>query len=84
MKLEFVDATDDWDGSRSNPLYGAIAESLRENPGRWAKWPESIDAKRGAQLVGHINSGRVAAMKEGFRASCRAGVLYVRFIGGAE
>lgn len=79
MNLEFVDFPPD---RRSNPIYQEVADALRENPGKWAKWPEEVDQRQALRLVSAINAGRVVPMKKGFRASTRGGTLLVAYLGG--
>ncbi|NKZ63036.1 hypothetical protein GTG23_02635 [Rhodococcus hoagii] len=65
------------------PKWKWFADELRAHPGRWAKFPDQDGVKGGRTF--QINSGRLAGFTAGeFEASVRQGVLYVRFVGGAE
>lgn len=64
-----------------------FADALRANPGRWAAYPWSgeLTPKSRRSRACDINAGRVTApraMRCGFEAAVRDGVLYIRYVGG--
>lgn len=79
--LEFVDMDVRTGDGRSNPLYARIADGLRANPGRWAKWPEVVSGSGVNSLAFRIRKGLVKALADGFQATVRDGILYVRYAG---
>lgn len=76
-------------GRRVDPVLIEFAEALRDNPGRWAKYPHTPTSQAGASATAHlIRAGHPSAAKPfrggDFDAAVRQGVLYVRFIGGGS
>jgi len=61
-----------------------IATTLRENPGRWIRYPREMSNPAARQLAARINRGRIGAFKEGFEAVSRKGSTYVRYVGVAQ
>lgn len=70
-------------GSKSNPLWDAVAMEARMNPGRWVAF--EIPGKNGKQLGSPrtmIKSGKYSSFEEGaWDAAVRGDVLYVKYMG---
>lgn len=85
--FEFVDELPP--GRRTDPsVFMEYAAALKSRPGAWCRWPvPALAATAAGSKAWGINSGRAPAppvmRNGGFEAKVRAGVLYVRYIGGA-
>lgn len=65
-------------------LMREFAQALRSRPGMWAKWPTSLHASTCGGYTTKIRNGAFLAFREGFDATSRNGVLYVRYVGGVS
>lgn len=66
-----------------SPLLQEFAAALREQPGRWAKWPTSISPKTARSIRSSLASGAFGSLPATeFEAASRKGVAYARWTGG--
>ena len=75
--------------SRDAGLIHQFAEALRANPGVWAEFPVPSRTGPGARmLASRIHRGLVGAPEvlrdSRFEATCRLGVVYVRYVAEAK
>lgn len=87
LTVEFVDELPNVGTTATPELVACFAESLRREPGRWAvyPWSDELAPHSRRSRASDINAGRrgaPAALRDGFQAAVRAGVMYVRFAGG--
>lgn len=78
MEVEFVDELPE--ASRHYGVIKQFAEKLKENPGRWAKYPTEV--KHPYQLTWNINhDGMCSRALHGpeFQAMSRGGRVYVMY-----
>lgn len=86
LKVEFVDELPGRSPTPSAAI-AEFAEVLREQPGRWAKYPWSDELAETTRKsrANDINWGHPTApvaLRTGFEATSRNGTLYVRYVGG--
>jgi hypothetical protein len=96
MTIEFVDELPPKQGGFGNnylpdPIIKEFVTALRANPGRWAKYPVALSREQAFSLGGRIRAQRRPATpliflaKGGcYRATARAGQLYVCWIRGGK
>ena len=78
MNIEFVDDFTPGKNSK-NSAQVQFADTLRQNPNRWAKYPFPIKAP--STYACHIRNGRIKCFARGFEAATRDGELHVRYVG---
>lgn len=85
LKVEFVD---ELPGKSPTPsaAIAEFADVLREQPGRWAKypWSDELADKTRKSRANDINGGHPTApvaLRTGFEGAVREGVMYVRYVG---
>jgi hypothetical protein len=84
-KFKFTElprATRHTDGG--HPLVREFAAALQQKPGVWAVYPLPLSVNSARAYANSIKKGLATspvALREGFGAATRAGVLYVRYIG---
>ena len=88
MTIEFFDDLPVRNGRAMEGIQSEFAQALRDQPGRWAKYPEQDGRSPGSLSAAayRISKGSHLAPKNfrsGFEAVVRRGVLYVRFVGGS-
>lgn len=76
-------------GKSRDPVIAQFAQALREQPGRWARYPNNDQrSKKYLQsLASHItsHSGAIPVeLKHGFEGAFREGVLFVRALPEGE
>lgn len=86
MNVEFVDELPG--GNRGvRGKYVEFFDALRDNAGKWAKFPDQDDKTSGYKNSTRtfISQGKVSgsAPARAFEAAVRQGTLYVRYVGGA-
>lgn len=79
-KVEFVDELPDAPRGRRDTKHSRLANELRKNPGKWAKWPFPITSDNGTYaLTSQINKGvRASFPPEEFEAVTRNKTVYIR------
>ena len=85
MNIEWADPP----APRASELYTEFAAALKDNPGRWAKWPRTYTNPTSAGAIRkNIVDGDVRApvpFRQGrWDAVVRQGILYVRYLGETE
>ncbi|RBO82109.1 hypothetical protein [Nocardia puris] len=80
MTAEFVDELPPTSGRRR---LAEFATELREQPGRWARWPNPIYETSAISIASKVRRGQYRAFPGGeFEAEHRDGVVYARYVGG--
>ncbi|MFC9767659.1 hypothetical protein [Rhodococcus jostii] len=86
--FDFVDEIPDRAGSKFNAQEGEFAAALRNNPGKWAVYYRDFGEDEKHAKYARAQQIRKGALKAyasgGFEAAVRSGVLYARYVGGAE
>lgn len=78
-KIEFVDELPEITGKGRSSKHSHLADELRQNPGKWAKWPFPVSISQAYALTSQINNdGRVAFPSEEFEAVTRQKTVYIR------
>lgn len=74
--FEFVDELPSL--RRDDILLREFAQALKARPGVWAKYPQDLKAR--ATAASRINTGVSKVFADGYQATVREGVLYVRAV----
>lgn len=86
FEFEFVEELPEKNGQGTSQVLFEFASALKDNPGKWAKWPiEYKDSKSHAlsNAQSRVKRGRMAAFQPAgaFDAKVRDKELYARYVG---
>lgn len=88
-EVEFLDQLPArWRG-RNDDAIAAFADALKSQPGKWAVHPLNSEWSKGYKrsAASNITRGSHLAhsvLRIGYQAALRDGVVYVRYVGGAQ